>query len=62
MTDQAKIDAVGEKSLDDGIMGISSMAEGYAKPYISKIWLQLRRDLRRAGFDIMPIAPRAAKK
>jgi hypothetical protein len=62
MADQSKIDAVGMKSIDDGIMGISSLAEGYAREHIAALWIKLRNDLRKAGFDITPMPARTSKK
>jgi hypothetical protein len=40
------------RSLDDGIRGISEMAESYAKPYIPQITSKLIVDLWKAGFQI----------
>lgn len=54
-TDMAKIDAIGIKSIDEGILSISSLAEGYAREHIPTLWNKLRSDLRRAGFDILPM-------
>lgn len=51
----AKIDAIGIKSIDEGILSISSLAEGYAREHIPTLWNKLRSDLRRAGFDILPM-------
>jgi hypothetical protein len=53
-TDHAKVRAVFEKSLVEGIGGISSLALSYAKPYIPQICGKQQEDLWTAGYMIVP--------